>query len=129
MQGNIRQIKSAQQLSESIAVRCLRGGVLSGLSERQVKSKIKPFLDPKYTKVHGRPIYADVAKSCGLTIKLQPLNSDIWDLIWQLYVRLSFLVSSPHAAMGKVIESSEDAFYVPGYIPFPTSTTKEEGSI
>jgi ClpP class serine protease len=40
---DIRRIRSAQQLSESIAVTVLRGGVFRGRTLRQIKNKIKPF--------------------------------------------------------------------------------------
>lgn len=104
---DIRRIVSAQQLSESIAVTCLRGGVLRGLTPGKIKSKIKPFLDPKYTKVHGRPIYHDLAKKCGLEIEVYDLRSPLWQLVWQIYVRLNHLVSSRAA---KIIESFEDSY-------------------
>ena len=66
---DIRRIKSAQELSENVATKCLKGGLMKGLSEKAIKKKIEPFLKPKYTKVHGRPIYHDVAEQCGLNIK------------------------------------------------------------
>lgn len=122
---DIRRIVSAQELSESIAVTCLRGGVLSGFTQREIKNKIKPFLDPKYTKVHGRPIYYDLAKACGLKIQLYDLKSAVWQLVWELYVRLNHVVSS-HA--GKIIESYEDSYTaaIPPPPPFALMESKRE---
>lgn len=115
---DIRRIVSAQQLSESIAVTCLHSGVLSGSTPREIKSKIKPFLDPKYTKVHGRPIYHDLAKKCGLTIDLYELGSPVWQVVWQLYVRLNHVVSSHDFHIAKVVESAEDSYTAPlPYLP------------
>jgi hypothetical protein len=104
---DIRRIVYAQALSESIAVKCLQSGILSGRNYRYVKSKIKPFLDPQFTKTHGRPIYHDVALSCGLPIRLTDLQDQLWQTVWSLYVRLTWVVNNQVA---KMIESSENSF-------------------
>jgi len=104
---HIRRIKSAQALTESIAVKCLKTGILSRLSESNIRVKIKPFLDPKFTTDHGRPIYHDVASSCGLAVKLHENKGDLWREVWPLYVRLNYLLSS---VVSKVIESASDAY-------------------
>lgn len=101
---DIRRIRSAQELSKSIAVKCLQSSVFSSLRPKQIENKIKPFLDPKYTKVHGRGIYHDLAKKCGLNLELYDMMSETWQIIWKLYVRLNYVVT--HTA-AKVIESSE----------------------
>lgn len=103
----IRRIQSAQQLSESVAVSCLRTGCFKGLTDMRIKSKIKPFLSPKYTKVHGRPIYHDVAKRCGLNVKQHELKGSLWRSVWNLYVRLNHVLSTTSA---KVVESSADSY-------------------
>ncbi|RJO61106.1 hypothetical protein C4544_03705 [candidate division WS5 bacterium] len=104
---DIRNIKSAQDLSESIALTSLRNGMLSKYNESKIKNKIRPFLDPKYTKSHGRPIYYNIAQKCGLTVELYENNSDVWKDIWQLYVRINYVVSRNFS---KLIESSEDSY-------------------
>lgn len=103
----IRRIRSAQQLSETVAVSCLKTGCFKGLTETKIKNKIKPFLDPKYTKVHGRPIYHDVTQACGLNVKKHELKSSLWQLVWNLYVRLGHVLSTTSA---KVVESSQDSY-------------------
>jgi len=110
---DIRRIVSAQELSESIAITCLQNSVFPGLTSQKIKAKIGPFLNPKYTKVHGRPIYYDLARKCGLDIELHELNSPIWQLVWQLYVRLNHVVSNHNIHIGKIIESSEDSYTAP----------------
>ena len=107
---DIERIKSAQKLSESIAVRCLLSGVFKGKSQRNIKQKIKIFLDPSHTKDHGRPIYHDVAKECGLPIKLWDVKSTFWKSVWELYVRLNYVVSSPATGIAKIIETTEDSY-------------------
>ncbi len=104
---DIRAIKSAQALSESIAISSLQRGHFHKLSIRQIRQKIKPFLDPKHTKVHGRPIYHDTAEKCGLNINLFDSKSEIWQTVWKLYVRMNHYVSHEAA---KVIESAEDSY-------------------
>lgn len=100
---DIRQIASAQKLSASIAVKCLRSGCLAKFSEAAIKSKIKPFLEPDRTISHGRPIYPDVARKCGLDVDVVPIRCELWNAIWSLYVRMNHLVSSQ--PVGKVVES------------------------
>jgi hypothetical protein len=107
---DIRSIRSAQQLSESIAIKCLKNGMLSNLTNRQIKAKIKPFLDPKHTLVHGRPIYHDVAKACGLNVELHSNDDPVWHLVSQLYVKLNYVVSNNSS---KAIESAEDSYLAP----------------
>ena len=47
---DIRSIKSAQELSESIAISCLKNGVFKRVNQKTIKKRIQPFLNPKYTK-------------------------------------------------------------------------------
>ncbi|HTS49649.1 MAG TPA: hypothetical protein VMH05_16970 [Bryobacteraceae bacterium] len=104
---DIRRIISAQELAESIAVNFLKTGAMNGTSERAIKRKIKPFLDPHYTKVHGRPIYHDVAKRCGLNVQVFDLTSTLWQNVWELYYRLNYLLA---ASVDKIIESTVDLY-------------------
>lgn len=103
----IRWIKSAQALSENIAIKTLTTGIMKGKKQRTIRSKIKPFLDPEFTKSHGRPIYHDVASQCGLDIQVEDLKGPLWTKVWQLYVRLNMAVSTNTA---KIIESCEDHY-------------------
>ncbi len=103
----IRWMRSQQQLSESVAVRCLGSGCFNGLGNGTIKTRIKPFLDPNYTKVHGRPIYRDVAARARLNVTPYELRSDLWRAVWHLYVRLDHILSTNAA---KVIETSKDSY-------------------
>ena len=103
----IQRIKSAQELSDSIAIRTLASGMMKSRSESYIRGKIKPLLDPAYSKAHGRPIYPDVAKQCGLSVDVQDLRSGVWSKIWELYSRLDYLVST---AGCKVVESGNELY-------------------
>jgi hypothetical protein len=103
----IRRIQSAQQLSESVAISCLERGCFAGQSPSAIKRKIRPFLSPKYTKVHGRPIYRDVAQKCGLNVREYDLRDPLWLAVWHLYIRLDHILSTSSA---KVVESSRDSY-------------------
>jgi len=110
---DIRRIVSAQDLSASIAVKSLKDGMLSKLSESEIKRKIKPFLNPAITKAHGRPIYHDVAEKCGLNVKLHDIKSDFWKQVWELYVRCNYVVSNAGLRIGKLVESLEEYYVAP----------------
>lgn len=110
---DIRWIKSAQELSESVALKALATGVMEGVKPSKIKAKIKPFLNPQYTKVHGRPIYHDVATNCGLDVKVHDLKSPLWRKVWEIYIRLNVAVSTPTNGAAKIIESGLDHFEAP----------------
>jgi len=107
---DIRRIVSAQELSASIAVKSLKDGMLSRLTESQIKRKIAPFLNPAITKAHGRPIYHDVAEKCGLNVKLYDIKSDFWKQVWELYMRCNYVVSNANLRYAKMVETVEDYF-------------------
>ena len=104
----IRYIKSAQELSEKIAVRLLKRGMLKGLSDDKIKSKIKTLIDPSETVDHARPIYRSDAERCGLKIIRYANRSPLWQFVWQLYARLDCVLSNGPTT--KVIESYDDSW-------------------
>ena len=106
----IEWIASQQELSKSIAIKLLKDGVLNGRSASAIEKRIRPFLDPDYSKVHGRPIYHDTAKQCGLNIDLYDLKDQRWGRIWELYVRLKHVVTDNRRPTAKVIESARETF-------------------
>lgn len=100
---DIKSINSAQRLAEKITVTSLKSGCMNGMSEREIRRRVKPFLDPKHTVSHGRPIYHEAAEMCGLKVTKFDPKSAVWRSIWSLYIRLNHLVSS--ATVTKVVES------------------------
>jgi len=103
----IEEYKAALSLSEDIAVRTLASGMLRGISEAEIKEKIKIFLTPERTKTHGRPIYRDEASDCGIKIESIDINSDLWKLIYELYIRTNNFVAT---RASKCIESKNHSF-------------------
>lgn len=106
----IEELKSHLSLSEDIAIKTLKTGMLSTLSEGRIKQQIKIFLTPKTVKVHGRPIYAQEAKSCKLNVDLRDVKESVWSLIYELYFRLNNFVSTHNVA--KCVETKEYSFKV-----------------
>jgi len=104
----IAEFRTALSLSEDIAITTLKTGMLSNLSEKEVKRNIKLFLTPEKVKTHGRPIYAQDALNCGLNIEIKELKGKFWSTVYELYVRLNNFVSTNNIA--KCIESKDYSF-------------------
>lgn len=104
----IEEMKAALSLSEDIAIKYLGSGMMKGLRNNKIKEKIRIFLTPERTKAHGRPIYRDEAKRCGLKIEAKNVDEKIWQLIYELYLRTDFFVSG---RASKTIETKNNAFF------------------
>ena len=94
-------------LSEDIAVRTLKSGMLRGVPDEEIKSKISMFLTPERTKSHGRPIYADEASACGLSVEKVPVTGKLWQTVYRLYIRADNFVKTNAS---KCIESKSHSF-------------------
>jgi ClpP class serine protease len=105
----IAELKSSLSLSEDMAVKILKRGMLSHCTEEEIKKKIGVFLTPETVKVHGRAISCEVAKNCDLSIETIDIKSKRWKLIYELYVRLNSYVSTKNIA--KCIESKKYSFH------------------
>jgi len=68
------------------------------------------LVNPGKTIDHGRPIYYDSAKKCGLKVRCMDNKDSVWRVVWELYLRLDHLTSS---TIAKVIESAEESFTAP----------------
>lgn len=98
-------------LSDDIAIRSLKSGMLHSRSEKQIKEKMNIFLRPEKTKSHGRAIYRDEAEQAGLNINRVDVKSDMWKLVYELYVRADNYVST---RVAKCMETHKEAFFVAG---------------
>jgi ClpP class serine protease len=103
----IKEFEAAIELSEDVAIRALQSGMMKGTSKDDIKKKIKIFLTPEETKSHGRSIFHEEAKKCGLTIELMELKSKVWKLSYELFVRTDNFTNIRAA---KCIESKEHSF-------------------
>jgi len=105
---DIRNIRSAQDLSSSLAITFLKHGMLKQKSVTQIARLIRPFTDPLETKDHGRPVFCDNAKKCGLNVSIIENKSALWRKVWELYLRLNHLTET---GCSKVIETGDEHFF------------------
>ena len=102
----IEQLKSAQELAKSISIKLLKSGMMSQFSKQVIEKKITPFLLQKQTRAHGRMITMAEGKECGLKIKEIALRSELWNCLWELFVRGDWVVSTHKR---KILESATSA--------------------
>lgn len=103
----IKDFEDAISLSEDIAIRALKTGMITSLTESQIKEKIKVFLTPEETKSHGRSIDRDKAESCGLIIEKLDPSTKLWKTAYELYTRQNNFVS---AQVAKCVESRTHSY-------------------
>lgn len=106
----IKEYRSAIELAEDIAIRALKTGMLSEINEDEIKEKIKHFVNPEKAKTHGRPIYISDALNAGLKVETHALDSELWNLVYEVSFRTSNFVNS-HAS--KCVESREMSYARP----------------
>ncbi|MCS6912863.1 MAG: hypothetical protein RMK29_05365 [Myxococcales bacterium] len=104
----IETYRTAEALSESIAVGLLRCAMMRDVPEAEVRERIRPFLEVEQTRSHARAIYHDRAASCGLQVRLIQTRSPLWERIWELYLRSSYVVD--HGEHAKLVETAERSF-------------------
>jgi hypothetical protein len=106
----IELIRRQLKMTEDIAVKCLKQGMLSRFSRKDIKRKIRPFLSPSVTKAHVRDIFFNEAHKTGLNVELVHHSSPTWDIASELYVKVWDYVTSSHC---KLIESPDYRFSLP----------------
>lgn len=104
----IAEFQRALDLSEDIAIKALASGMMKGKSRDSIHKKIEVFLTPEETKTHGRAIYIEEAKKCGLKIQKKDVKGKFWSSVYELYIRTNNFVSSKAS---KCVESVEHSFY------------------
>ena len=82
--------------------------MLNHFSEKVIEKKIQPFWKAGITSSHGRPIFSNVAKKCGLKVKDIDIESDLWKKVLELHMRADSLVNGDRIV--KLIESSDHHF-------------------
>ena len=106
----IEEFRSAIELSNDIAIKYLKTGMLLNKSEEEIKSYIEVFLNPESVKDHGRPINANEVKNFSLlNVEVFDKNNEIWDLIYELHVRINNFVSTNNRA--KCIECKSKSLF------------------
>jgi ClpP class serine protease len=105
---DIEEYQSQIALAEDIALKALASKMMRHYTREQIRSKISVFLSPEKVKVHGRPIYYEEVKDCGLNASLVDARSALWSNVSDLYFRLNDLVSNDNVA--KCVESLDYSF-------------------
>ncbi|MBU4566978.1 MAG: hypothetical protein KKE29_19850 [Proteobacteria bacterium] len=106
---DIEDFIQAIELSEDIAIKALKTGMMATLDETKIRENIEPFLSPKESKDHGRPILGVDAKKYGFNVEVVDNRDDgAWSDIYELYLRLNSFVSTGGRA--KIIESDKHSF-------------------
>jgi hypothetical protein len=102
----VERLRSLQRLSADISVRLLKNGMLSNKTDNQIKKAIDIFLIQKRTSSHGRMITMNEARRCGLKIEEIDLDSQLWEKVWELYIRSNWVVTNRSK---KLIETGKSA--------------------
>jgi hypothetical protein len=105
----IKEYEVAIELAKDVAVRALKSGMMNDKSNTQIKKDIAMFLTPKVTKSHGRSIFYEEAQQCGLKIDIMEVESKLWELSYELYLRTENFTNSK---VSKCIENKEFGFTV-----------------
>jgi hypothetical protein len=106
---HIERLRSVQKLSEDISVRLLSSLMMKGKAERTIRKSIEVFLSQTRTSSHGRMINHDEAKKCGLKVKSVDLKSELWQLVWELFIRADWALEQRGRL--KLLETSVSALY------------------
>ncbi len=107
----VEEMRSAIALSEDISVKALASGMMVGQKEESIRTKITTFIEPRVKKVHGRAIYREEARKCGLTIEDWEVGTERWEALYELYLRTRSVVNNEAA---KAVETAQDGWYI-GY--------------
>ena len=106
---HVDTLRTAIELSKKIAISSLEKGMMSGKNKADIEEKIKPFIDPNFTKSHGRGITSEQAKECDLNVVEIDPNTELWKAVWGLYLRSKYVVNTITTG-GKLVETLSDSF-------------------
>jgi len=77
----------ARVLSRTIATEYLKKFMLRSKSDEEIAETVEKFIKTGEELAHGRSIRAKKAKEYGLNIEIIDKDSDLWKLIWELFMR------------------------------------------
>ena len=106
----MQECQSELDLTKDISLRALSSGMMQGRSKKQIEKNIQVFLSPKMTKSHGRAIYADEAIACGLNVEKQALDSELWAICYETYIRMNQFCSGNAS---KCVETADHGYNAP----------------
>lgn len=102
----IKEMERAISLSEDIAIKSLKSGMLSSETEPAIRKKIKDFLTPEGKKDHGRPIYHLECSKAGLDVEYVKPEDELWGALYELHVRGNRCVSMGCTKLIETVRSS-----------------------
>lgn len=105
----VAEYENDTKLSEDIAARALKSGMMENASITTIQKRIGRFTTPRRPYAHGRGIGVEEARKCGLRVEEIPLRSPLSDLVWKLYVRTNHYVST---VCSKALETANQSFVV-----------------
>jgi ClpP class serine protease len=108
--NQIESIRRQFQMTEDIAVKCLKQGMMAALDEVEIRKKAILFTTPTVTKSHSRDIFFEEAHAAGLNVELLPHDSPAWKTVCDYYAMGWDFVTSKDC---KLIESTENHFSLP----------------
>lgn len=106
----IELIRRQLKMTEDIAVRCLKQGMMARLSEKEIKKKITCFVTPAVTKAHTRDIFFEEVQKSGLNVALIRHDDPLWHMASDFYARAWDFVTTKYS---KLIESPDNHFSLP----------------
>ncbi|HEC92313.1 MAG TPA: hypothetical protein ENI51_04870, partial [Candidatus Atribacteria bacterium] len=77
----------ARQLSKTIAKEYLSRYMLKEKGAGEIDKVIENFMKTGEEALHGRIIRADKVEEYGLKVKIEDINSELWNLIWEAVLR------------------------------------------
>ena len=107
---HIEHLEQITKLSKDIAISTLEHGMLKGKDQETIEKLIERFTEPDITLSHGRGINIEQAKECGLEVEEMLLESELWKVVWGLYMRSKFVVEGNQYA--KLIDTLDASYYV-----------------
>ena len=105
----IEHLEQATKLSKDIAISTLEQGMLKGKAKKAIEGLIKRFTEPDITLSHGRGINIEQAKECGLNVEEMLTESELWKVVWGLYMRSKYVVENNRYA--KLIDTLDATYY------------------
>jgi hypothetical protein len=88
----------ARELSKTIAKEYLKKHMLKDKNEQEIEGIVEKFMKLGEELSHGRVIRAQKVVDFGLDAEIIEKNSEIWNLIWELYLRCEHYVQSKRLA-------------------------------
>lgn len=82
----------ARELSKTIAKEYLKNFMLKDKTEDEIEKLIEKFMKIGEELSHGRVIRAKKADEYGLKVDMMQKDSEIWNFIWELYLRCEHYV-------------------------------------